>query len=85
MAIVMLADLPPGLVPHLPAPRSPAGWQKSDLCDYAEIERAGLNVRDGCLSVIEDKGGGGGGLGFANPVGYKVLGMSGAMGVFLWD
>ncbi|KAM0804905.1 hypothetical protein BDR22DRAFT_832637 [Usnea florida] len=85
VTIALLADVPPGLVPHLPEPPLPQGWRKSELCDYASIERAGLNIRDGCLSVVEDRGGGAGGLGFVNPAGYKVLGMAGAMGIFLWD
>ena len=70
MAMAMLADLPPGAVPGLPPPprRRGSGWPRTDLGDYVGIERAVLNVRDGCLSIVGDgggvggEGGGGGGL-----------------------
>ena len=45
-------------------------------------------MRDGCLSVVldgEEGGGGGGNLGFVNPVGYDTVGMHDDIGVFLWD
>lgn len=89
----MLADIPDGL-PGLPARR----WPQTDLGDYVGIENAGLNVRDGCLSIILEGGGGGGGgraggeegekggrVGFVNPTGYHTAGVNGAIGVFLWD
>lgn len=85
MALVMLADLPPGL-PGLPSPPAPRGaWDRTDLCDYASIWNAALNVRDGCLSIVRGGGGGGGRVGFVNPAGYNTAGMKGAIGVFLWD
>ena len=70
------------------------------MCDYVSIETAVLNVRDGCLSIVLDRGMEGkeggdgdrrkgkgrvGGVGFVNPVGYDTVGMHGAIGVFLWD
>ena len=82
VAVVMLADLPPGL-PGLPLP--PTRWPRSDLCDYVSIENAGLNVRDACLSIVEEEGAGGRGLRFVNPTGYNLAGVHGAIGVFLWD
>ena len=54
----MLADLPDGL-PGLPARQ----WPRTDLGDYVGIENAGLNVRDGCLSIVLGGGGGRGGEG----------------------
>ncbi|CAD6594130.1 MAG: hypothetical protein ASARMPRED_008676 [Alectoria sarmentosa] len=89
LAIVMLADLP-SEPPGLPARR----WPQTDLGDYVGIENAGLNVRDGCLSIVLGEGGAAGGeeereqggrVGFVNPTGYDTAGVNGAIGVFLWD
>ena len=93
MTIVMISDLLRlGVhVPNLPPPSSTGEtrrWAKTDLCDYRSIFTAVLNVRDGCLSVVADAGGKGGGktgLGFVNPVGYDTVGMHDQIGVFLWD
>ena len=97
MAIVMIADLL-RLGVHVPGlqPGETRRWAKTDLCDYRSINKAVLNVRDGCLSVVldgEENGGGGGGgveggggsLGFVNPVGYDTVGLHDDIGVFLWD
>lgn len=103
MAIAMIADLIPlGIsVPGLPSPpERKAAWGLTDLCDYVSIEKAVLNIRDGCLSIVLDQEkegaggggrigagarGGGSGLGFANPVGWDMVGIHGNIGVFLWD
>lgn len=68
MAIVMLRDLPGGVVPGTTSP-------KSDLCTYPHLENAAKNVLQGCLSPVLGKGRGpAGGLGFVNPTGYDIGG-----------
>lgn len=79
MAIVMLRDLPGGVVPGTTSP-------KSDLCTYPHLENAAKNVLQGCLSPVLGKGrGAAGGLGFVNPTGYDIGGTYNSIGVFLWD
>ena len=78
MAVVMLIDMPLGIVPT-PAPR----YSASDLASYADLERAVRSVFSKCISPVRKLGKGlngrrfeGAEVGFANPTGYGIAGES---------
>lgn len=68
MAVVMLKDLPGGPMPG-------ASFPTTDWTTYLYIENAVKNILQGCISPVLGEGkGGGGGVGFVNPVGYDITG-----------
>ena len=78
MAVVMLTDMPPGIV-TTPAQR----YSVSDLASYADLERAARSVFSKCISPVRRLGKGlngrkfeGAKVGFANPTGYGIAGES---------
>lgn len=89
MAIVMLSDMPPGIVPP-PASR----YSASDLASYSDLERAARGVLMKCISPIRKQGKNldrrrieGVRVGFANPTGFGIAGKLVAfvcIGVAVW-
>ena len=47
---------------------------REDRTSYEVIERAGIEVRDVCLSIVGEEGQRA--LGYVNPVGFNVVGTS---------
>lgn len=78
LAIVMLRDLPPGIVPG-------GEYPHSDLGNYVQLEKAARRILAKCISVVLSKGEGRGGgrLGFANPTGFDIEGQCILMTLFL--
>ena len=76
MAIVMLGDMPSGIVPP-PATR----YSTSDLASYADLERAARGILLKCISPVRKQGAGLDGrridrarVGFTNPTGFGITG-----------
>ena len=66
LAIVMLKDIPDGVVPA-------RGFPGTDLSSYAFLEMAARNVLAKCMSPVM-KGEKGNKVGFANPTGFDIVG-----------
>ena len=76
MAIVMLRDMPPGIVPP---PTST--YPTSDLASYADLERVARGILAKCISPVRSVGQGsnrrkhrGTRVGFVNPTGFGIAG-----------